>query len=137
MRPCITIALLVLATGTLVPGCGGSATQSRYETAQHGRDQVDFSALPSAGNRDALADLNRRQRRMVRSAQRSCSSVEDSSLGAGGCIISWVDRAVAQEDDEALLAFHYALPPRYRYDPERPNSIGMNVHRYIPVFGAP
>jgi len=34
-----------------------------------GRDEVDFSALPSADSRDALMDLNRRQRTIVRRAR--------------------------------------------------------------------
>jgi len=43
-----------------------------------------------------------------------------------------VDREVAQENDPALTAFHYALPVQHRYDSGRASSIWRNVHGYVP-----
>ncbi len=134
MRCFITIGLLVLLLGALAPGCGSSKPPPR--SAQEGRDEVDFSALPSADNRDALMDLNRRQRIIVRRARNSCGSIEEAAMGSAGCVISFADSEVAKADEAPLLAFHYALPPQWRYDPERPNSIGMHVHRYVPESGS-
>ena len=125
---------LLLVLATTAPGCGSSRPPPR--SAQEGRDDVDFSALPPANDRDALMDLNRRQRRIVRRARSSCGSIEQSAMGASGCVINFADSEVARQDDAPLLAFHHALPPRWRYDPERPNSIGLNVHRYVSEPGS-
>ncbi len=115
--------------GTTAPGCTSKAPPPR--TAQEGRDEVDFSALPAPDNRAALHDLNLRQRRIVRRAQASCGAIEESALGARGCIISFTDAEVAKREDPRLEAFHFALPPRWRYNTERPHSVAMRVHRYV------
>ena len=97
------------------------------------RAEPDFSALPS--DEQALSDLNFRQRRMVRRAQTRCAA-EGGSVTAGPCVRGVVDGSVAQENDPALTAFHYALPRQHRYDPERPSYIWKNVRDYVPKSAA-
>jgi hypothetical protein len=131
MRAAIVVAL-VGAGCLLLQACAGRSAEPA-RAAPTSRAEVDFSALPT--DEKALSDLNFRQRRMVRRAQNRCTD-EAASIAGGPCVMGTVDGSVAQENDPALTAFHYALPRQHRYDPERPSYIWMNVRDYVPKGAA-
>jgi hypothetical protein len=131
MRVAIVVALIGAGCLFLQACLGNSAEPARAVPAS--RAEVDFSALPM--DEKALSDLNFRQRRMVRRAQNRCTD-EAASIAGGPCVMGNVDGSVAQENDPALTAFHYALPRQHRYDPERPSYIWKNVRDYVPEDAA-
>lgn len=131
MRAAIVVAL-VAATSPLLPACAGGPAE-RARVAPTSRAEVDFSALPTDDK--ALSDLNFEHRRLVRRAQNRCT-VEAANSAGGPCVMGMVDASVAQANDPALTAFHYALPRQHRYDPERPSYIWKNVHQYVPKGAA-
>jgi hypothetical protein len=131
MRAAIIVVLIGAAFPLLQACAGGSAEPAVTAVARP--SEVDFSALPR--DEKALSDLNSRQRRMVRRAENRCAA-EGGGGGGGPCVMGMVDRAVAQENDPALTAFHYALPIQHRYDPERATYIWKNVRDYVPKRAA-
>jgi hypothetical protein len=127
MRAVIVVSLIGAGCMFLQACVGSSAEGARAVPTS--RAEVDFSALPADDK--ALSDLHFRQRRMVRRAQNRCTD-EAASIAGGPCVMGMVDGSVAQENDPALTAFHYALPRQHRYDPERPSYIWRNVRDYVP-----
>jgi glutathione S-transferase len=67
----------------------------------------------------------------VRRAQNRCT-VEAANIAAGPCVMGNVDGSVAQANDPALTALHYALPRRHRYDQERSSVIWRNADYFVP-----
>jgi hypothetical protein len=122
-----TLIALIGTSCLLLQACGGRwAEPARAAPASRG--EVDFSALPT--DEKELSKLNFQHRRLVRRAQNRCT-VEATNVAAGACVMGNVDGSVAQANDPALTAFHYALPRQHRYDPERPSFIWKNVHDYV------
>jgi hypothetical protein len=131
MRAAIVLALI--GAGCLfLQACAGSSAE-RARAVPTSRAEVDFSALPE--DEKTLSDLNFQQRRLVRRAQNRCTD-EAANIAGGPCVRGMVDGSVAQENDPALTAFHYALPRQHRYDPERPSYIWKNVRDYVPKSAA-
>jgi hypothetical protein len=130
MRAALVVALIG-AGCLLLQACAGST--ERVRAVPTSRADVDFSALPADDK--ALNDLNFQQRRMVRRAQNRCTN-EAANIASSACVMGNVDGSVAQADDPALTAFHWALPRQHRYDPERPSFIWKNVHDYVPSSAA-
>ena len=131
MRVALVIAFI--GAGCLLLQACASESANRATPIPTSRAEVDFSALPT--DEKALSDLNFQQRRMVRRAQNRCTD-EAASIAGGPCVMGNVDGSVAQENDPALTAFHYALPRQHRYDPERPSYIWKNVREYVPKDAA-
>ena len=131
MRAAIAVALIG-AGCLLLQACAGSSAE-RARVVPTSRAEVDFSALPT--DEKALGNLNFEHRRLVRRAQHRCTN-EAANVASGPCVMGMVDGSVAQANDPALTAFHYALPRQHRYDPERPSSIWKNVHQYVPQGAA-
>jgi hypothetical protein len=131
MRAAIAVALIG-AGCLLLQACAGSSAE-RARVAPVSSAEVDFSALPTDEN--ALGNLNFQHRRLVRRAQNRCTD-QATNVAAGPCVMGTVDRSVAQANDPALTAFHYALPTQHRYDPERSSVIWKNVHQYVPQGAA-
>jgi hypothetical protein len=132
MRVAAAVSAILMAM-LLLPSCAGVPEGSAVATPPSAND-VDFSALPS--DQSALSELNWRQRRMVRRAQNVCANETGGGM-SGPCVIGRVDRAVAQENDPALTAFHYALPVQHRYDSQRASTVWKNVRSFIPTDPAP
>jgi len=127
MRAALVVALI--GAGCLLLQACASGSSERARAVPVSRAEVDFSALPT--DEKTLSDLNFQQRRMVRRAQNRCTN-EAANIASGACVMGTVDGSVAQANDPALTAFHYALPRQHRYDPERPSYIWKNVRDYVP-----
>jgi hypothetical protein len=127
MRAAIVVALVGVGCLVLQACAGDSAERARAVPTS--RAEVDFSALPT--DEKALTDLNFQQRRMVRRAQNRCTN-QAANIASSACVMGNVDGSVAQANDPALTAFHWALPRQHRYDPERPSFIWKNVRNYVP-----
>lgn len=79
----------------------------------------DPAVLPA--DEEALRAIDGKHRRLIRLAQRQCS-IGIGVVEAGErnpCVISTVERGVANADDEMLAAFHAALPLSVRFDADR------------------
>jgi hypothetical protein len=120
---------------TFVPAAMASAIALAGVTAAqadgHGDHMANGSADASAEttivvavlptDESALRDLDARQRRIVNTAQRQCST----SLGGVNrsdrdpCVISSVEVGIEVAEDPVLKAFHEALPMSVRYDADR------------------
>ena len=68
-----------------------------------------------------LQELNKEHVRVVRQAQRSCSTggYLGVSGGRSGCVIGSVERHLGTSDNVDLYRFHRQLPLRQRYNAER------------------
>lgn len=118
-----TIVMVFLAALTLA-GCG--ATTSSQPLAE---TPVQANALPRT--EEDLRHLNDVHVSIVRRAERQCS-VEGTSVTPGNefelpCLVSSVDRSIETSGDEALRAYHNALPRRVRYDPRRSDNVWRDM----------
>jgi hypothetical protein len=81
---------------------------------------------PLPRNESALQELNAEQLRILRRASRLCAATPmpvPIKAERNPCVIASTDKAIADTDDEALEAFHSALPDGERYDEYRTNTV--------------
>ena len=93
----------------------GTALQvAQAEEPRH----YDERALPH--DEAGLSKLDAKQLRIVRRTTNQCDATEPFFIRARAtqrpCIIGGVDHAIETSDDEALQAYHAALPFNVRYD---------------------
>lgn len=80
-------------------------------------DTPDWSALPA--DSVALEELDQQQLRALRRSVRACNDLARSDHSGVPCVFLDLDRAMRQQEDAALRAYHFALPRAYRYDDAR------------------
>jgi len=108
--------LLLFAALFAAPSFGGTA-ETEGKSAQ---EQADFSLLPA--DEQGLNKLEFRHTALIRRAERTCGPGPlpiDRRGYRSPCIVQSVDNSVREAEDDALTAFHFALPPRVRYDSDR------------------
>jgi len=80
---------------------------------------------PLPRNETALRELNAQQLRILRRASRLCAQTAPSipiKAERNPCVIASTDKAISDTGDEALEAFHAALPDNERYDEYRADT---------------
>ncbi len=118
MRAIVTAGLLAAA---LIGSVGAFAEPVATQPGAFPRDEV------------SLRDLDNKQLRIVRRAGAQCFHSGEGGFASRGpasraCIIGLADNTVATSEDEALQAYHNALPLNVRYDENRP---GLYWQRFV------
>jgi hypothetical protein len=120
MRTLLSAALIVAA----LAGSAMAATPAAYQPGAFPRDEA------------SLRDLDSQQLRIVRRAGAQCWHSNEGGFGSRSatsraCIIGLADGAVRSSENEALIAYHNALPFNVRYNENRPASYWQRlVARY-------
>ena len=126
----------------IVFGVQPVAAQSGEETqAAQARQELPFNIKDFPMDDDALRALERRHLRLARKSGTVC--VHNTSpngfrfhtgsvtVPLNACNVFVLDTLVAEENDPALSAFHYAMTPRRRYDQNRPSQYWRIVKKQV------
>lgn len=99
---------------------------------------ADTAAAVVPGDEESLRSLEQAHLRIVRGANRVCSSGKSYIRGSRPtpCIISGVMRGLDIADDPVLKAYHAALPMAARYDERRPQTVWKTVANRTQAGGA-
>jgi len=117
MRTILSAALIVAA----LAGSAVAATPAAYQPGAFPRDEA------------SLRDLDSQQLRIVRRAGAQCwhsneGGFRSRNATSRACIIGLADNAVRTSENEALIAYHNALPLNVRYNEYRP---GLYWQRFV------
>lgn len=88
------------------------------------QDAVEWQALPA--EREALVALDSQQNRALRTSVRHCISIGQARGRNSACVFLDLDR-VMRQSDEALRAYHFALPRQMRYDENRHREAAVDI----------
>lgn len=110
MRAIVTAAFVA---ALFVQPSAGAAAPIAYQPGAFPRDEA------------SLRDLDSQQLRIVRRAGAQCwhsneGGFRTRSVTSRACIMGLADNAVRNSDNEALIAYHQALPLNVRYNEYRP-----------------
>jgi len=130
-RP-LFFGVMVALTAVLVGCAQGPASDQTRMQIETPKD-VDWALIP--GDAGLLSDLNGRQELALRRVTRRCEGMVGSVGNArfnhhDPCVVSQLDAYIRTQDDPVLASFHFALPPRDRYDAFRaPEAVGRLLKR--------
>ena len=123
----IAVAGLVIATAAPVLATEGARELPVSQgEGEHAGDRVVWEDFPL--DDDLLVATDRKHRRELRRMANFCRQTNAVALrsksGLRACVRPDLDRVIRESGNPQLIAYHWALPPVDRYNPER-----TSVHR--------